>query len=173
MVKATNPGKDVIPAAALYYHISDPILLRTEAIESPEEWQNKISSQLKTKGVVNGSVEVVRKLDSQMEKKSDVVPIEYDSSGEISKKSSAYQKEELDVMLEYASKKIAALGREIMTGQVSVNPYETKDTTACAYCPYQAVCKLDSKISGFQKRKLPELTKEQVLNEIIERREDL
>ena len=173
MVKATNPGKDVIPAAALYYHIDDPMLLRTEAIASPEEWQNKISSQLKTKGVVNGCNEVVKKLDSQIEKKSDVVPVEYDSSGEISKRSSAYQQEELDAMLKYASKKIAALGREIMTGQVSVNPYETKDTTACAYCPYQAVCKLDPKISGFQKRKLPELSREQVLSEIVERHEDL
>ena len=168
MMKEKNPGKQVVPAAALYYHIANPILPRETVKVSEEAWQEALNAECKTKGIVNGQSEVVTRLDSQMDRKSDVIPVEYDKNGELTKRCSAYDAQALKELLAYTTSKVTSLGQEILDGQIQVNPYEDKNGMACTYCPYHAICKLDGKIPGYGKRILPNLTKEQVIEKIKE-----
>lgn len=55
-----------------------------------EAWDEELHAKLKTKGTVNGRDDIVRRLDKAFEKKSDVIPVEYDKNGNLSKRSNAF-----------------------------------------------------------------------------------
>ena len=131
-----------------------------------DAWEEEIHAKLKTKGTVNGRDDIVRRLDKTFEKKSDVIPVEYDRNGNLSKRSNAFSQQDFEQLLRYTNEKVAMLGREILSGKICVNPYEAKQSCACTYCDFRAVCKLDDKIPGFEKRKLSPMTKETLIEEI-------
>ena len=166
LVRQKQPDKNIVPAAALYYHIEDPILPRPENMPDQDAWEEEIHAKLKTKGTVNGRDDIVRRLDKTFEKKSDVIPVEYDRNGNLSKRSNAFSQQDFEQLLRYTNEKVAMLGREILSGKICVNPYEAKQSCACTYCDFRAVCKLDDKIPGFEKRKLSPMTKETLIEEI-------
>ena len=58
---------------------------------------------------------------------------------------------------DYVNQKIRQLGREILDGTISVNPYEQGSERACTYCAYKSVCGYDSRIGGYRMRRLQKL----------------
>lgn len=165
-----NPGKKVVPAALLYYHIDDPTVeSRTEL--TPEEIDAEILGKLRTRGVVNSAPDIVDKLDGSMETKSDVIPVERKKDGNLSSRSSVMSEEELQLISDYVNRKMKTIGREILDGTISLNPYERGTGEACTYCPYGKVCGFDAAEPGCGKRKLKELEKEEIFAKMKEDRE--
>ena len=64
--------------------------------------------------------------------------------------------EEIKLVSQYVNKKIREIGREMLDGCISVNPYEKGTSQACTYCSYKNVCGFDGAIPGYEKRKLQE-----------------
>lgn len=160
-----HPDKDIVPAAMLYYHIEDPAVEAAEEL-TPEELEEKILAALKTKGVVNADPYVVSQLDAEMEKASDVIPVTKNKDGGFTKTSGVMTREQLGIISDYAGKKIVEIGRQMMDGCVSVNPYERGDEDACQYCSYKNVCGFDPAIPGYRKRKLEEEEQEELLRKM-------
>lgn len=157
-----HPDKEIVPAALLYYHIDDP------SVEAPvelteEEINEEISKQLRMNGVVNSEPDIVERLDRTLEDKSDVIPVERKKDGSFSARSSVMSGEELKTVSGYVSRKIVEIGREILDGRISLNPYEKGSEEACTYCAYRKVCGFEPAIPGCEKRKLEELDKEMAL----------
>ena len=44
-------------------------------------------------------------------------------------------------------------GKNILNGDIKVNPYEMDSRGACKYCEYKGICGFDEKIPGYSKRK--------------------
>ena len=160
-----HPGKEIIPAAMLYYHIEDPTVDTAEEL-TPEELDEKILTALKTKGLVNSDPGIVTLLDKEMEKTSSVIPVTRNKDGSFSKGSSVMSREQFQIISDYAGKKILEIGREMMEGCISVNPYERGDEEACTYCSYKKVCGFDQTIPGYRKRKLEEMDTEEALEQM-------
>ena len=158
-----HPDKEIIPAALLYYHIDDPSV-ETPVELSPEEINAQIAGQLRMSGVVNEDLEIVKRLDGEMETKSDVIPVELKKDGTLSSRSSVLSGEDLQTMSDYVSQKIAKIGREILDGTISLNPYEKGSEEACTYCAYKKVCGFEGSMPGCNKRKLEELGKQEALD---------
>ncbi len=157
-----HKGKEIVPAALLYYHIEDPSV-ETSVELSPEEINEEITRQLRMNGVVNSAPEIVTLLDHEMEDKSDVIPVERKKDGNFSARSSVLNHRELKTVSDYVSRKIAEIGREILNGQISLNPYEKGSEEACTYCTFKRVCGFEPALSGCTKRRLEELDREEVL----------
>lgn len=157
-----HPDKEIVPAALLYYHIDDPSV-ETPVELSPEEINDQIAQKLRMSGVVNEDLEIVKRLDGDMETKSDVIPVELKKDGSLSSRSSVLSGEDLHTMSDYVSKKIAKIGREILDGTISLNPYEKGSEEACTYCAYKKVCGFEASLPGCSKRKLEELDKQEAL----------
>jgi ATP-dependent helicase/nuclease subunit B len=49
-----------------------------------------------------------------------------------------------------------------------VNPYEKGNSEACTYCAYKKVCGFDSSIPGYEKRRLEDLDKATILEQMKE-----
>ncbi len=145
----------------LYYHIDDP------AVESPvelndEEINEQILAKLRMNGVVNSQPDIVERLDRYMQDKSDVIPVERKKDGTFSARSSVMSNEELQIISNYVNHKMKTIGREILDGNIELNPYEKGSSGACAYCAYKKVCGFDGSIAGYEKRRLEELDKGEI-----------
>ncbi len=157
-----HPRKKIVPAAMLYYHIDDPAV-ETPVELTPEEINEQIGKKLRMNGVVNGEPHVVGLLDGQMGDRSDVIPVERKKDGSFSARSSVLSEQELKTVSDYVSRKIAELGREILDGRISLNPYEKGKEEACTYCAYRKVCGFEPAVPGCSRNKLEELDKEEIL----------
>ena len=154
-----HPEKNVVPAALLYYHVEDPVVEGKQEL-SEEELGQMIERALRTKGIVNDDPEVVRLLDGTFTDKSDAIPVERKKDGTYGARSKIMSRENLDMVSRFVSRKLAALGKEILEGNVALNPYERGDETACTYCPYGKVCGFDKAVPGCEKRALKESPEE-------------
>lgn len=162
-----HPDKEIVPAALLYYRIDDP------AVESPvelseEEIEEQIAEQLRMKGVVSSEPGVVERLDTGEWSRSDVIPVERKKDGTFSARSSLLTGQELKTVSDYVSKKVAGIGREILDGKISLNPYEMGSEEACTWCAFKRVCGFETSLPGCEKRKLDGMGKEEALERMQE-----
>lgn len=157
--KKKHPDKKVVPAAMLYYHISDPMVEDGETM-TPEQINEKLLQELKMTGIVNENDEAVRLLDREFTDKSDILPLERKKDGSFSARSSVIKEEDLQIVSRYVNQKIRELGSGILDGTISVNPYEQGGDSACTYCAYKSVCGFDGRIEGYETRRLAQLSRE-------------
>ncbi len=159
MERKKHPDKEVVPAALLYYHVDDPMVEGSQEM-SPEEINDMLRKELRMTGVVNSREDIIDKLDKTLVTKSEVIPVERKKDGSISARSGVMTGEELQLISDYVNYKIRTLGKEILAGQKSVNPYEEGKKNACEYCAYKKVCGFDTSLPGYEKRKLESLDTE-------------
>jgi len=164
--RGENPEKEIIPAGVLYYRMADP--LAEEDGESDEEVSRQITEKLRTVGLVNAEEAVLRLMDRDSEKKSDVIPVEWKKDGSLSAHSQAADRASLERISDYVNQKICAIGAGIMQGNMALNPYEMGSESSCAYCSYRNVCGFDRQIPGMGYRQLEELPADEVLERMAE-----
>ena len=160
--KKKHPDKEIVPAALLYYHVSDP-MIREEKEISPEEINEKLLKELRTTGIVNDGEKVISLLDRSFTDKSLLVPVERKKDGSFSASSSVIAKEDYETVSAFVNHKIRQFGREILSGNIEINPCETGTGTSCTYCAYQDVCGYDEKIPGYETRILKKLEEDEVM----------
>ncbi|NLL78677.1 MAG: helicase-exonuclease AddAB subunit AddB [Clostridiales bacterium] len=166
VMKRKHPGKEIIPAAVLYYHVSDPMIRGEGETPSVEEIQARLRKELSMTGVVNSDGDTLDLLDKEFSGKSDVIPAERKKDGSLSARSSVAGTEQFHRLSDFVSQKIGELGRSIIGGDVRVNPYEKGQTSACTYCAYRTVCGFDSRIEGYAMRQL-NVSQEEAMTEIM------
>ncbi|MBO5335884.1 MAG: helicase-exonuclease AddAB subunit AddB [Lachnospiraceae bacterium] len=160
-----HPDKEVVPAALLYYHIEDPTV-ETPVELTEEELNQQILGKLRMNGVVNSEPDIVERLDRYMQDKSDVIPVEKKKDGSFSARSSVMTGEELQMISNYVNHKIKNIGREMLDGCITVNPYEKGTSDACTYCAYRKVCGFDPSLPGYEKRMLDNLSKDEIMEQM-------
>lgn len=170
--KKRHPDKNIIPAGILYYNIDNPIIDMSDAVfaeesEYIEAADQKMLEALRMKGVVNENKEIIRKMDDRGGK-SAVIPVSFKSDGELDYRSHVYSTEKFQMLEDYVTKKSIDMAKDIFEGKLAVNPYETAQTNACAYCPYRAVCGFSPDLSGREYRHFKKLKDEQIWKNIRE-----
>lgn len=164
------PDKEIVPAALLYYHVDDPMVEGTQE-PSREELDEQILRCLRTRGIVDGSEQVIGLLDKSFAEKSDVIPVERKKDGSYMARAGVMSGEDLRAVSDFVNRRIRKMGREILDGKIALDPCELGAQDACAYCPYGKVCGFDAGIPGCQKRKLENMSREEVLKRIGEESE--
>ncbi len=165
--KKKHPDKEVVPAALLYYHVSDPLVSAKEGMTA-EEINQEILKELRTNGIVNEDDKVVSLLDKNFTDKSLVVPVERKKDGTFSLRSSTIVKEDYETVSQFVNHKIRQFGREILNGTISVNPCEQGGRQSCSYCVYKGVCDFEENAAGYDLRMLPSSSKEELLEKMRE-----
>ncbi|HKM04020.1 MAG TPA: helicase-exonuclease AddAB subunit AddB [Lachnospiraceae bacterium] len=166
--KKRYPDKEVVPAALLYYHVSDPLTERQGKNETPEEINERLQKELRMTGLVNSDSEIVNMLDKDFIGKSDIIPVEEKKDGSYTAASQIMNRNELNAISNYVNHKIESIGKEMLQGNITINPYEMGQNGACTYCNYKSVCGFDVKIRGYEKRQLEVLKKEDIMNKLME-----
>lgn len=166
-MKSIQKGTDkkVSPAGIFYYNIDNP-MVDGEAGDTTETIDKKIQEKLRMNGLVNDKEEVIDLLDAEFDKKSDVIPVTKNKDGSLSKASKVVEERDFSMLMNFVNKKIVDLGQGIMSGDVSIRPYEFDNRTACDYCKLKSVCGFDKKLPGYQYKKLQKFSEEEILEKI-------
>lgn len=168
--KRKNPQKEVVPAAMLYYHVADPMI--SEAGEmTAEQINEQLLQELRMTGTVNRREEVITLLDKAFSEKSQIVPVERKKDGSFSARSSVISPEDYQTVSDFVNYKIREFGKEIVTGNITVNPYEQGNQSACTYCTYRSVCGFDRRIKGYHPRELETLDEQAAMERMREQLE--
>ena len=160
-----HPGKKAVPAGIFYYHIDDPVIER-QGDMTPEEIEAGILKKLRMNGLVNSSLDVIRHLDREIEKESDVIPVALKDGIIQETRSSVAGGERFSALSAFVSRSLREMGDEILDGVVSVNPWKQGQRTACDYCPYHSICGFDLKTSGYGFRRFKSMKPEEIWKEI-------
>lgn len=162
-----HPDKEVLPAAMLYYQVTDPIIEANEKMDT-EEIQEAISTALRNQGVVNSAPEILYRLDANLQGKSSVIPVKLDKNGVPDAYSHVMSTEEMKLVSDFVNVKIREIGKEILQGNIALNPYKWKTREACEYCPYAKVCGYDPALPGCGHRELATMSREEALQRMEE-----
>ena len=125
-------------------------MVKTEEALTQEEINREILKELRTTGIVNQDEKVIQLLDKHFTDKSMVVPVERKKDGSFSVRSSIIAKEDYEVVSQFVNHKIRQFGREILEGNIAVNPCEQGGRSSCTYCAYKGVCEFEEKIPGYE-----------------------
>ncbi len=161
--------KQIIPAGIFYYHIDDPIVAKSE--QSEEE----IYKSLRMNGLVNEDKKVIAMMDKKLagpegvlaaSARSDVIPAETNKEGELSKRTTAIGSNQMKAMISYVNQKLCEDSRNILEGDVRLNPYRMGEETACDYCEFKSACGFDKKLPGYGYRNLSKKSTDEMKNEV-------
>lgn len=165
-----HQDKRVVPAGIFYYNIDDPMVERRKDMKE-EETKQAILTELRMNGLVNGSPEAVVHLDNRLDfssskgEDSTVIPVGVKNE-EITKKSSAVGEKRFEALGAFVNRRLKHMGREILDGRISIEPYKNGSRTACDYCPYHSVCGFDLKTDGYGYRRFDKLSPEEIWQEV-------
>lgn len=166
--KKKNPGKKVVPAALLYYHVADP-MVKFDGEVTAEELDALLKKELRMTGIVNKNDAVIAYLDGEFTDKSDILPLERKKDGSLSVKSSVINEDELQEISRYVNLKVKEIGTEILEGKIAIDPYKQGTDSACDYCSFRPVCGFDGRIPGYHYRNLGEMGAEEVMEKMREK----
>ena len=163
--KKLSPGKEVVPAAILYYHVTDPVVDGKEGMIT-DDINKAVIDKLKMTGLVNENMDIVKLLDKDISGTSDIIPVRIKKDGEFGAGSQTATREEYQAISSFVGRKIKEFGKNILDGDISVNPYVRDNSDSCTYCSYRSICGYDDRIKGYKKRNL-DLTPEEALSIIV------
>ncbi len=179
--KKKYPGKNIIPAGMFYYNIDDPVIKEEDLKkwESEEEFKKVVDEAVlksqKVNGIVNDDENVIRAFDSTIESvkanggDSMYIPIGYTKKGAFKSSSTKADSLSIKCMIDFVHEKTGEFGKEILDGDIDINPYMkagSNEKTACEYCEYKSVCGFDKNLSGAKYRLLYKDKPEEVWKKI-------
>lgn len=169
-IQKKNPDKQVLPAAILYYHVADPMVVEEKDI-STAEIDKAIAENLCMRGVVNQDDNIIELLDKDAHgagTKSSIIPVALNKDGGLKESSDVYTTDEMLMMTSFVNEKIREIGTKILQGDIEKNPCQKDGRSSCTYCAFKGVCGFDKKIQGYKMRDI-DMKKEEAENAIYHR----
>ena len=117
-------------------------------------------------GMVTSSLDVIRHMDREIVKESDVIPVALKDGVIQEARSSIAGGDRFRHLSDFVTRSLKEMGGEILDGNTAVNPYKQGSRTACDYCPYHSICGFDQKVSGFGYRRFKAMKPEEIWKEI-------
>lgn len=166
-VKKEHRNKKVVPAAMLYYAVSDPVVKGQKLTE--EELKALVEKELTMRGLVNYEDGICTLLDNDLTKASvcsDVIAVSTDKNGQFKAGSEICSTEEFERMSTFVNRKMQEIGSRIRQGDMEKKPFKKAETTGCTYCPYQGVCGFDLRLPGYKLNPIT-LSSEEAMEKIM------
>lgn len=162
-------GLKATPAGVLYFHVHDQLLSQPDIIPS-DKLEQELFKLYKMQGLLVDDANIVPLMDTALESgSSPVAPFEIKKDGTLGSRSKTRSLEDFDQLQKYVREKITDAGLSISSGDVSLNPYQKQNQTACTYCPFKSVCQFDPSLDEHHYRTLPNVDEETLFQSLRER----
>lgn len=156
------------PAGVLYFKIDDPMI--KTSLKAPDEIEKEIDKQLKMKGLVVNDLKIIRAMDKEIVGSSNLIPVSINKDNSLGKISSVATEQDFKNLISHIRNLIREIGREILKGNINIEPHKQGKETSCKYCEYLAICQFDNIFQGNTYRLIKELKAHEVLERL--RKED-
>lgn len=152
------------PAGVFYYRIHDPMIKTSD--KAVEVIQKEINKALKMKGLVVKDLKIIKAIDKVFDKNSDIIPVALNKDESIAKKSSVVTEEDFLRLIVHIKNLIKKIAKEMLKGNVMIQPCKKGKQISCQYCEYLAICQFDNHFDDNSYRVIKELKSEEVLERI-------
>ncbi|MBX6350686.1 MAG: exodeoxyribonuclease V subunit gamma [Clostridia bacterium] len=153
----------VVPAGLLYLTVEAPFVRAR-----PGMTEDAISAQrlkrLRAEGWVLADADSLEAADRRLE--GELVPVRAKADGSLDARSHALAADEMQALLEALRREAARIAEAALAGEVTPSPYVLGRTTPCELCELRPVCQFDPEVDGFEYRRLPRRSAEDVRKEL-------
>ena len=164
-----NTNMEILPGGVFYFNINDPLINEPKAANATDEpkaanatdepkaanatdepqsgdtVEEKLLECFKMSGLVLEDSTVVNAMDCGLEGESPVIPVSVRKNGAgYGAKSSLMGCDEFNKLRVSVEEKAAAIGGDILSGNISAFPYKKGSSTACDYCIFGAACAIEA-----------------------------
>jgi ATP-dependent helicase/nuclease subunit B len=161
-------GIEAFPAGVLYFHVHNPMLHLTNALDA-EEVENALRKRFKMRGLITADADIAHRMDNHLKHTpghSQLIPVAMKKDGSFYSSSSVATEAQWDSLRKYVRSQIKQIGTGITEGHVEIAPYRIGKKAACQQCSYRSVCQFDPLYEGNEMRAWKQRGKEQVWTEI-------
>lgn len=155
---------NALPAGIFYFKIDKPLITTSE--KAKEKIEKEINKTLKMKGLALNDVKILRNMDKDMGIYSEVIPAGIKKDNTTTAPSSVVGEVDFANLIEYTNKKAKELCESMLNGEIKVQPSKTKNTNACAYCDFSAICQFDTLIENNKYKNIGGKSKNVIIEEI-------
>lgn len=162
-----------LPAGVLYFNLIDP-LVKANSHMTDEQIEEEIRKQFKMKGLILADIDIVKMMDTKIEKgSSNIIPAYIDKDGNLGGKSSSITRKQFESLQKYIKNTIKQISKEILSGNIDVKPYyKVKGgKTPCDYCKYKTICNFNNGICKDYYYYVGNINKDAILDEISQKRD--
>ncbi len=163
-VMGKKTGKELKPAGVFYFRIDDPLVSSDEKVT--EHIEREIARKLKMKGVVLKDVKVVRQIDRTINGHSEIIPVALNHEEVFYKNSAVLEEENFSALMNHIDNLLKQIAREMLQGQIRIEPVKNQGQKACTYCPYPSVCQFDHLLPENNYRTIKYLKNDEVIKRI-------
>ncbi len=118
------------PSGMMYIHMNEP-MLKFNNYPSEEEIEAKRRENIAINGVILGEDNVISGMDEREQEGKGYIP---------HSKTSGLSREQMQTRIAKAGERAKETAFKIVSGDISIKPYITKQYNACRYCDYFGVC---------------------------------
>ena len=163
---ASKGDGNLSPAAILYCRIDNPIAKFNED-KDDEEVREAILKDMRMKGLIIKDAHIIKEMDKSLadgaRKSSLVIPANLTKDGNIGKSTNGVTYEEFEILRNYVKKTVKDLCKEMVSGNIGIDPYKNKNGTSCDFCSYSAICQFDTTMKDNKYRILNNKDNEEVI----------
>lgn len=142
LLQKQYPDKAIIPTGMYYYRLADRIV---DGKTDEEVEKNRIKQSRMT-GLANDDEKCLEYMDG---KTGEVNPVLFKKSGELdSRNAHVVSTEELEALSRFTRDKMIEIGRNIICGQIDMNPQKGEKSSPCNYCDYRSICRFEAGLGG-------------------------
>jgi len=105
-------------------------------------------------------------MDNDLQASSNILPAGIKQNGEFTANSAVLTEVDFSALLQYIQELLQALGNEMRSGKILIEPMKRDQHKACDTCIYHAICQFDKLFAGNQFRNIPKMSDAQVLEKI-------
>lgn len=118
-------------------------------------------------GLLQSDIDIIKAMDKNGQ--GEFVPkLQINKDGTLSKRSASFvETEKFSKIFDYIEKLMQKTGNTLLSGDISVSPVDGRESPACKYCDYSAICGIDDE----KIQKVPDLKNDEVF-ELMEEAEN-
>ena len=125
------------PAGILYYPADEAILLLPRNM-SKEDKQSQKQKKYTQNGLLIRNVQILEGMEHLLKGK--FIPASLKADGSLSLRSSVTTEKGFAAIENHIAGLLSQIGREMVSGNVTPNPFKCNRHNSCAYCAYNAIC---------------------------------
>ncbi len=134
-------GQNVIPAACVYFNLSDKLINLMDYTDDDEKLKTEIVKKLRLKGIYLKDIKILEKMDNKISDNSKrLIDVSKSSINRPSQK--LLEKEKFFELSKEVQKILKDIGDQILNGVVKISPNRKADY--CKYCKYACICRKNS-----------------------------
>ncbi|MCR5702606.1 MAG: PD-(D/E)XK nuclease family protein [Lachnospiraceae bacterium] len=166
LLQKQYPDKAVIPTGMYYYRLADKIV---DGNTDEEVEKNRVKQSRMT-GLANSDDNCLEHMDG---KTGEVNPVLFKKSGELdSRNAHVVSTEELEALSKFTRNKMIEIGKNIICGQIDMNPQKGEKSSPCNYCDYRSICRFEAGLGGNTYGYGTQLSKEEAKRKVCGHDED-